>query len=86
LPWARGAGDAGLDALLDNGPLEFRKDTEHLEQCPARGGGGVNSLLVQVEVAAHRAQLAEEAYEVLERATKPIHAPGHHHVDLASQQ
>ena len=57
---------------------------EHLEQRSPGRRGGVDALLVQVEVTADRAQLAEERHQVLQRAAEPVDRPGHHHVDLAS--
>src|SRR5262249_6779815 len=56
---------AGLDALLDHGPLELCEYAQHPEH-GLPGWRGVEALLVEVEVNALRVQLAEQGDEVLQ--------------------
>ena len=70
-PWPLGAGDPRLNALDDDGAFELGEHAEHLEQCPASRRGGVDALLVQVEIAADGAQLAKKRHEVMQGAAEP---------------
>src|SRR5262249_56843460 len=75
--------EARVDAAHDHGPLELGKDAQHLEHGFARWRGGVDALLVQVEVDPRCMDLPQEGHEVLERAPEAINAPGRDHVELA---
>src|SRR5689334_20507787 len=50
-----------IDALDNHGALELGEDATHLEHGPARRGGGIDSLLVQIQVAIERLQFIQEA-------------------------
>ena len=40
----------GIDALHDHCALELGEDATHLKHCPARWGGRVDGLLVQIQM------------------------------------
>lgn len=50
LPLAPRPREARLDALNNNGALELGKDAEHLKHRPSRWGGGVEALLMQIQM------------------------------------
>ena len=75
--------EPGGDAFTDDGALDVGEDAEHAEHGPPAGCGGVEALLVQVEVHALGANVAEEAYEVWERSSDPIDGPRRHEVYFA---
>ncbi len=54
-----------MDAVSNHGTLKLSKDPHHLEQGFAGWGGGVQTLLVEVEVNAGCLQVRQEGYEVL---------------------
>ena len=77
-----GAGDAGADPFDGDGALELGEHAQHLKQRPAGRRGGVDALLVQgdallvqVEIAADGAQLAEKRHEVMQGAAEPRAQP-----------
>jgi hypothetical protein len=53
------SGDSGADALDDDRAFELTENAQHLEQRAPGRGGRVDSLLVQIEIAADGAELAE---------------------------
>ena len=57
-------GEASIDALLDHAAFELGENSAHLEHCPARRRGGVDRLLMQIEIAAKRLKLVQEPDQV----------------------
>jgi len=49
---------------LDDGPLELRKDAHHLKQGAPCWDTRIKALLVEIEVAALRVQLAQKAQQI----------------------
>ena len=75
--------EAGGDTLADHFPLELGEDAHHLKQgLPARRGG-VNALLVKIEIDALGVNVAEEGHEVLQAPAEPINGPGSDDIELA---
>src|SRR5271163_2661304 len=66
-------GQSSVYALLDDRALEFREHTEHLKQRSTSRRGRIHGLLFKIEVDTGSVQLAEKAYEVLQRSPKTIH-------------
>ena len=60
-----GIGEASLHPVPDHRSLELCEDAHHLEEGAACWSGGVDGLLVEVEVNACAVGLAEKAHEVL---------------------
>ena len=73
---------AGAEPLLDHRPFELGKDAHHAEQRLAGRRGGVDALLVKVQVDLGGVDLAQEPDQVLQAAPKPIDAPGHDDIEL----
>jgi hypothetical protein len=69
-----GAAEARFHPLLDHGhgALELREDATHPEHGLAGRGGGVDPLLMQVEINPLRVDVAEEGDQVLEAAAQTI--------------
>ena len=74
---------ACIDAIHDHAALELGEDATHLEHGTARRCGRIERLPMQVQVTAHRLQLAHEANQILKAAAQPIDRPSRDHVDLA---
>jgi hypothetical protein len=74
---------ASVDPLTDHLPFEFGEDTAHLNHGTTGRRRGVERLLVELQVTAHRLQFTGEADEVLKTAAEPVDAPCRDHVDLA---
>ena len=71
-----------LNALHDHAPFELREDSKHLKEESASWGGGVDALLVEVEVSMFAVEVVEEGHEVLQAAAQPIDRPRGDHVEL----
>src|SRR5262249_30342565 len=71
------------DSFLDHRPLEFGEYAHHLEHGFACRRGGVEPLLMQVEIDPQGVNFRQEADEVLKAAAEPINRPGHDHVEVA---
>ena len=80
-----GAGETGMDALLDDGALEFGEHAEHLEQSAAARRRRIDTLHMQVEIDAVAVDFAEEQHKVLKRAPEPVDRPGQKHIELAAR-
>jgi hypothetical protein len=78
-----GAAKAGVDALYDDGSLEFGEDTCHLKERFAGSGRGVDLLLMQVQADPLLLQLVKESRQMSEAAAEPIDRPGGDHIELA---
>ena len=78
------ASKAGPGALDDHRALVFAEHAHQLKHRSASWRGGVQRLLVQIEVDAARVQLGEERHEVRHRAADTVHAPGRHHIQLTA--
>jgi len=79
-----GASEAGIDALADHAAFEFGEDATHLEHGTAGRGGGVERLLMQVEITADGLQFGHEGHQVLEAAPQAINRPRHDHIVFPS--
>jgi hypothetical protein len=71
-------------AFLNDRALELCKYAEHLEERRPGGGGCVNRLLFEIEVAPNSVELAEKADEILQRSTNPVYRPRRYDIDLAT--
>ena len=80
-----GAGEAGVDPLADHGPLVLGEDAHHAVHRPARGGGGVEPLLVQEQADAGLVQLLERVHQVRQRAAEAVDRPRGQQVEAAPQ-
>ena len=80
-----GAGETGMDALLNDRALKLSEHAEHLKQGAAGRRRGIDTLHMQIEIDAVGADLVEERYEVLKRAAQPVNGPGHEHVEFAAR-
>jgi hypothetical protein len=78
-----GALKACTHSFNDQGSLELREDTGHLEERTAGRSGRVEGLLVEVEANASRLQFRQERHEALQTSPESIDAPGRDHVELA---
>ena len=61
-----GAGETGMYALLNDRALKLSEHAEHLKQRTAGRCGGIDTLNVQIEIDAVRADLVEERHQVLQ--------------------
>ena len=57
--------DAGADPLDDRASLELRKHPEHREQRLAGWRAGIDTLAIEVQIAAGTVKLAKEGDEIL---------------------
>src|SRR5262249_47795955 len=74
----------GVDALSDHAALEFGKGAGNLKhELPGRRGG-VERLLIEIEIDAVCLQGLDCAQKVDERAAQTVNCPGHHNVKSAS--
>jgi hypothetical protein len=72
------------DTLADHRALEFGEGAGHLEQQLARRGGGIDRLLVQVEIDADGLKVLDGAQQVDRRSAEPVDGPCHDDIELAS--
>ena len=77
-----GSGHARLDPLLDHGPLELGEDAQHPEHGLAGWRGGVDALLVEVELDVLGVQFSKERHEILQRAAETINRPCGYEIEL----
>ena len=75
--------NAGPHAFLDHAPLDLSEHAHHAEHSVAVQIGSVQPLLMQVQPAAARFQLHQEADKALQGSAEPIHRPRCDHVDVA---
>ncbi len=68
-----GTGKTRLHTLLDHAPLELSKDTHYSEQRLTGWRGGVDALLMPVQINACGMQFLKQTNEVDERPPKAIH-------------
>src|SRR5262249_20501527 len=71
-------------ALADHAALEFGACTCQLEEQAAHGGGGVDVLLIEVEIHAGSLQMLDSAQQIDQGAPHAIDSPRHDHVELSS--
>ena len=77
-----GASKPSIDPLPNDSPLKLSEHAEHLKHRFARGGRGVESLLVKEQTYTLFMKALENAEQVGERSTEPIHRPCRDHVEL----
>jgi hypothetical protein len=70
-------------SLLDHRSLEFSEHSHHLEHRLSSWRGGVETLLVKVQIDFERVNLREELYKILQRSAEAIDAPCHNCIELA---
>ena len=73
-----------LDALHNHAALKLCENSEHLKEQLAGWSGGVNALLVEIEIGVFTVEFAEKGDEVLKTTAQAIHRPRSHQVELAS--
>jgi hypothetical protein len=83
LSFCFGSCKPGSYSLLDHRPLEFSEYSHHLEHRLSGGRGGVQTLLVKVQIDFERVNFREELYQILQRSAEAIDAPCHNCIELA---
>ena len=78
----RSTGEPCIHSFPNDAPLELGEYTEHLEHRFARGRRGIKSLLVKKQTDTLFMKSLEDAQQVGERSTEPIHRPGSDHIEL----
>ncbi len=71
-PYALPGPPALCQPPADHGAFELREDAHHLKHRLAGWRRGVEALLMEHEVDSERAQLGQEADEILQRPAQPI--------------
>jgi hypothetical protein len=74
---------AGYYGPADHAALELGNQPEHLKHRPPSRRAGVEALLMQIEVDLLGVELAQEAQQIDQAASQPVHCPCRHHVHLA---
>src|SRR5262249_19633082 len=74
--------EPNLHALADHGALEFRECAGYLEEQPAHRCGGVDVLLVQIQIDAGRLKVLDGAKQIDEGPPHAIDGPSHNDVEL----
>jgi hypothetical protein len=74
----------GVDALADHAALELGERAGHLEDQFAHRRGGIDVLLIEVEVDDTRFQALNGAEQVDQASPYAVNSPGHHDVELAA--
>jgi hypothetical protein len=82
LAGGHGPFETGMDSSLDHVALEFGKCAGHLQHQLARGCGGVDRLLIEVQVNPDRLKRLDGIEQVNQRAAHAIDRPGHDYVEL----
>jgi len=77
-----GAGEPRVDSLANYASLELGENAKHLKHRLARGRRGIKSLLVKKQTDTLFMKSLEDAEQVGERSTEPIHRPRRDHVEL----
>jgi hypothetical protein len=70
-----------VDTLAAHGALELAVGARDLEQQAAHRCGGVDVLLIEVEVDAGGLEVLNGSEQIDQRAAKPIDGLGHHDVE-----
>src|SRR5215469_15530449 len=75
--------EASVDALPDYAALKFPKRAAELKHQLAGRGGGVDRLLIEVQIDAAGLQRLDRAEQIDQRAAQAVDRPGHDHIKLA---
>src|SRR5262245_2502138 len=71
------------DALADHGALKLTEGACDLEQQLAVGRGGIDVLLIEIQIDAHGLEWLDALEKVNPRSSQAVNGPGHHHVEFA---
>src|SRR5262249_14195220 len=83
LPLCDRALKASVDALTDHAAFKLGKSTADLKHELACRGGGVDRLLIEVQIDAAGLQGLDGAQQIDQRAAQAVDRPGHDHIKLA---
>src|SRR5262245_58445283 len=71
------------DALADHGALKLTEGARDLEQQFAVGRGGIDVLLVEVQIDPNGLEVLDGLKQVDQRPSQAVNGPGHHHIEFA---